>query len=222
MPREFASIYTDIAGKIAYLQKNGPASPHPVTIIGAGKSQSADTIRKAIEGGLTHFGENRVQEAQAKWPALKKTYPNTILQLIGPLQTNKVKEAVALFDEIATLDRVSLAQALKKEMDKQGRRLPCLIQINTGEEPQKSGIAPKEADAFIRYCIHDLKLPVEGLMCVPPTSAYPAPHFALLATIAKHHGLKRLSMGMSNDYETAIRLGATEVRLGTALFGERP
>lgn len=212
----------EICHNIRHLCKTSPGAAQEVTIVAASKSQPADTIICTIKkAGLSHFGENRVQEAEAKWPEIKKNHPEITLQLIGALQSNKAADAVALFDEIASLDRASLADALKKEMDKQKRYLPCLIQVNTGEEPQKSGVLPEDADAFIRYCINDLKLPIVGLMCVPPADDAPAPHFALLVKIAKKHGLKRLSMGMSHDYETAIRMGATEVRIGTALFGKR-
>jgi pyridoxal phosphate enzyme (YggS family) len=221
MTTDIRTTYNRIAKTIEEAQKASPSAVLRVDVVAACKSQNAQTIMSAIDAGITHFGENKVQEAQAKWPAIKAQHPHLTLQLIGALQSNKAKDAVALFDEIASLDRPSLAEALKMEMDKQQRFLPCLIQVNTGEELQKSGIMPADADAFIHYCMHDLKLNIVGLMCVPPQDAYPAPHFALLVKIAKTHGLKRLSMGMSHDYETAVRMGATEVRIGTALFGER-
>lgn len=166
-------------------------------------------------------GENRVQEAESKWPALKRRFPHVRLRLIGHLQTNKVREALALFDSIDTLDSIKLAEALRKEMDVRGRDTPCLIQVNTGAEPQKAGILPEDADQFIDDCINRLHLPIKGLMCIPPADAYPAPHFALLKKIADRHGLRDVSMGMSSDFETAVRLGATHIRLGTVLFGER-
>lgn len=212
------------------------ASAH-TRILAASKAQSMAQIEEAIACGLTLFGENRVQEAADKWPPLKQRYPEVRLHLIGPLQTNKAKDALALFDVIQTLDRPKLAAALAAEMKnwrneelKKKSIIPHLlnssfpqfyIQINTGEEPQKSGIAPKEADDFIVYCKNDLALPVVGLMCVPPENQPPAPHFALLRQIANNHGLSELSMGMSGDYEAAIRMGSSCVRIGTALFGER-
>ena len=174
-----------------------------------------------LEAGQRLFGENRVQEAAGKWPALRSAFPEIELHLIGPLQTNKVAEAVGLFDAIETLDREKLARALAGEMAKQGRRPACFVQINTGEEPQKAGIAPSLADPFIALCRGELGLPVEGLMCIPPQDADPAPHFALLRAIARRNALAGLSMGMSGDFETAIAAGATHVRIGTAIFGAR-
>lgn len=190
-------------------------------ILGASKGQGTDKIRAAYAQGLRMFGENRVQEAIAKWPPLKTEMPDVTLHLIGPLQTNKIREAVALFDVIQTIDRPKLAEALAKEMSKQNRSIACFIQINTGKEPQKAGITPEEADDFIGYCRNTLKLPVAGLMCIPPSQENPALHFALLHEIGKRNGLNELSMGMSEDFETAIRFGATIIRLGRALFGER-
>ena len=230
-------------------------------IVAATKQQGESDIIQAINAGITHFGENRVQEALEKWPHIKESYPDMTLQMIGGLQSNKAEAAVDLFDEILTVDRESLAKALKKAMDKlivdcpegakddtkqlpkaavlraegsEMRHIHCdeyglkktkrpnlMIQVNIGEEPQKSGVLPSDADDFIHYCKDELELPIVGLMCVPPADAYPAPYFALLATIAKRHNLQRLSMGMSRDYGAAIRMGATEVRLGTVLFGKR-
>lgn len=203
------------------MQEQSPVATKRVLCVAASKSQPEMAIVEAIAAGITHFGENRVQEAEEKWPAIKKAYPHVTLQHIGALQTNKVADAVMIYDEIASLDRPALADALHKEMQKQQKFLPCLIQVNTGEEPQKSGVLPAEASQFIRYCMDGLKFNIQGLMCVPPAEDYPAPHFALLANLAKEHGLKRLSMGMSHDYEIAARMGATEVRIGTALFGAR-
>jgi hypothetical protein len=174
----------------------------------------------ALHAGQRVFGENRVQEAAAKWPALRAEWPGLELHLIGPLQSNKTGEAVALFDVIETVDRPKLAATLAGEMARAGRWPPCLIQVNTGEEPQKAGVAPAEAPALIELA-RTLKLPLKGLMCIPPAGQPPAPHFALLARIAGRHGLDWLSMGMSGDFETAIRLGATHVRVGSAIFGER-
>lgn len=194
----------------------------PASVVAACKHQSAGDIEEAVAAGVACFGENRVQEAQAKWPELKKAHPHITLQMIGGLQSNKAEDAVALFDEILTVDRKSLAQALKAAMDKLGKAPKLMIQVNTGAEEQKGGIPVEQADDLIAYCRDELGLPIVGLMCVPPADQYPAPHFSLLATIAKRNGLKRLSMGMSSDFETAIRMGATEVRLGTVLFGTRP
>jgi pyridoxal phosphate enzyme (YggS family) len=194
---------------------------HRPSLLAASKGQEEAIIEEAIAAGITHFGENRVQEAQGKWETIKSRHPDVTLHLIGPLQTNKVADAVALFDIIQTLDRPKLADALAATMAKSGKKLPCFIQVNTGNEPQKAGVTPEEADAFINYCIKDCGLLVRGLMCIPPEGQPPAPHFALLKTIADRHGIKELSMGMSNDYETAIRMGATIIRLGRVLFGER-
>ena len=196
--------------------------PADVTLVAVSKTHDAAAVSTAIAAGQRVFGENRVQEAQAKYPALKATHPDLVLHLIGPLQTNKVKEAVTLFDVIETVDRPKLAEALVREMERAGRRPRCFIQINTGEEPQKAGVLPAAADAFIAECRERWRLPVDGLMCIPPLDQEPSPHFALLREIARRHTLPGLSMGMSADYEIAIRLGATHVRVGTAIFGERP
>ncbi len=192
-----------------------------VALVAVGKTHPATAIGAAIAAGHRLFGENRVQEAKAKWPALREAAPDTVLHLIGPLQTNKARDAVRLFDVIETVDRPKLAGALAREMDRTGRRPACLVEVNTGEEPQKAGILPQAADAFIAACRGEYGLPVEGLMCVPPQDDEPALHFALLAEIARRNGLARLSMGMTADFETAIGLGATHVRLGTAIFGPR-
>jgi hypothetical protein len=193
-----------------------------VTLVAVSKTHDAAAVSAAIAAGQRVFGENRVQEAQAKYPVLKAAHPDLVLHLIGPLQTNKAKDAVALFDVIESVDRPKLAEALARELDRAGRRPRCFIQINTGEEPQKAGVPPSAADAFIEECRERLRLPVVGLMCIPPFDQEPSPHFALLREIARRHGLKELSMGMSADYEIAVRLGATHVRVGTAIFGERP
>ena len=192
-----------------------------VTLVAVSKTHGADVIRPVLDAGQRVFGENRVQEAQAKWPALREDYPDVKLHLIGPLQTNKARQAVALFDVIHTVDRPKLAHVLAKEMDRQGRHLPVFIQVNTGEEPQKAGVAPQDADAFIAQCRTEHGLDVIGLMCIPPVDEEPAPHFALLEKIALRNGLDKLSMGMSGDFDTAIRLGATHVRVGSAIFGGR-
>lgn len=195
--------------------------PESITLVAVSKTHSARTVREALMGGHRVFGENRVQEAQAKYPELRAAFPDLALHLIGPLQTNKVKDAVAHCDVIETVDRPRLAEALAREMERSGRRLPCFIEVNTGEEAQKAGVLPEAADAFIADCRGRLGLPVVGLMCIPPEHEEPALHFALLREIAKRNGLDHLSMGMSADFETAIRFGATHVRVGTAIFGAR-
>jgi pyridoxal phosphate enzyme (YggS family) len=196
-------------------------APDSVTLVAVSKTHSAASVRDALIAGHRVFGENRVQEAQTKYPPLRERFPDLVLHLIGPLQTNKVRDAVALCDVIETVDRPRLAQVLAKEMERSGRRLPCLIEVNTGEEPQKSGVLPAAADDFIVECRDRLGLPIEGLMCVPPLDEEPALHFALLREIARRTGLGLLSMGMSADFEKAIRFGATHVRVGTAIFGAR-
>lgn len=197
--------------------------PASVTLIAVSKTFGAQAIRPLLEAGQRVFGENRVGEAKDKWPALTADYPDVELHLIGPLQTNKARDAVALFDVIQSLDRASLAAELAKEIARTGgRRNPRLfVQVNTGAEPQKSGVLPEEADTFLAACRERHGLVVEGLMCIPPAEEAPAPHFALLAKIAARNGLKHLSMGMSADFEAAIRFGATHVRIGSAIFGER-
>jgi len=193
-----------------------------ITLVAVAKSHQPAAIRPALQAGHRVFGENRVQEAEAKWPALKADYPDLRLHLVGGLQRNKVKRAVALFDAIETIDRRELARAVADEIARGGRRPQCFVQVNTGEEPQKGGVAPADADAFIATCRDDFGLAIAGVMCVPPLEDEPSPHFALLREIAKRNGVEGLSMGMSGDFETAIRFGATHVRIGTAIFGERP
>jgi pyridoxal phosphate enzyme (YggS family) len=192
-----------------------------VTLVAVSKTHPADSVRAALQAGQRIFGENRVQEAIAKFPGLRRDFPDLTLHLIGPVQTNKVKDAVAHCDIIETVDRPRLAEALAREMERSGRRLPCFIEVNTGEEAQKAGVLPAAADAFIADCRDRLGLPIIGLMCIPPEHEEPALHFALLREIAKRNGLDKLSMGMSADFETAIRFGATHVRVGTAIFGAR-
>ncbi|MDP9137397.1 MAG: YggS family pyridoxal phosphate-dependent enzyme [Pseudomonadota bacterium] len=196
-------------------------APSAVSLIAVSKSFAAAEILPVLEAGQRVFGENRVQEAAEKWPALRQRYPSLELHLIGPLQTNKVRDAVALFEVIHTLDRLKLAKAIRAECDGQGKRPKLLVQINTGEEPQKSGVAPAEADTFIAQCRDEVGLSIAGLMCIPPADEEPALHFALLAKIARRNGLAGLSMGMSADFETAIALDATFIRVGSAIFGER-
>ena len=207
--------------QIAEAAEAAGRDPASVTLVAVGKTHPAPWIEAAVAAGQRLFGENRVQEAQGKFPELKARHPDLVLHLIGPLQTNKADVAVGLFDVIETLDRPKLARVLAKEMDRAGRRPACFVQVNTGEEPQKAGVAPGEADALVALARDELGLPVRGLMCIPPFDEEPAPHFALLREIARRNGLETLSMGMSADYETAIRFGATHVRVGTAIFGPR-
>ncbi|MGF1641276.1 MAG: YggS family pyridoxal phosphate-dependent enzyme [Rhodospirillales bacterium] len=192
-----------------------------VALVAVTKTHAAQRIGPALEAGHRVFGENRVQEAEAKWPALAARYPDIRLHLIGPLQTNKAAHAVRLFEMIETVDRPKLARALAQAMDREGRRPDVLIQVNTGEEPQKHGVLPTAVDAFVRACIDELALPVKGLMCIPPVDEEPSLHFALLREIARRNGLPELSMGMTGDFAVAIRFGATIVRVGTAIFGAR-
>jgi len=192
-----------------------------VTLIAVSKTFFADDIRPVLTAGQRVFGENRVQEAMGKWPDLRTEFSGIELHLIGPLQSNKATEAVATFDVIHTVDRPKIARALKTEMDKQGRSLPCFVQVNTGEEPQKAGIAPKDVDAFVAECREIVGLDIKGLMCIPPVEDAPGEHFALLEKIAKRNGLNQLSMGMSSDYQVAVGFGATHVRVGSAIFGAR-
>ncbi len=195
--------------------------PGSVQLVAVSKTFDADAIRPVIEAGQKVFGENRVQESQGKWPALKEQYPDLQLHLIGPLQTNKARDAVQLFDCIETVDREKLARVLAREMANAGRKVPVFVQVNTGAESQKAGILPDEADAFVTFCRDECRLEVKGLMCIPPIDEEPALHFALLEKIAKRNGLTGLSMGMSADFETAVQFGATHVRVGSAIFGER-
>ena len=206
---------------IANAAQEAGRAANATALCAVSKTFPADAIEPVIALGQKIFGENRVQEAEGKWPDLKAGHADIELHLIGPLQTNKTRNAVALFDVIQTLDRPNLAQSLAKEMEKADRRLPCYIQINTGEEPQKAGISPREADAFVKACRDDYQLDIAGLMCIPPQNEEASPHFALLADIAARNGLTGLSMGMSADYPLAIEFGATIVRVGSAIFGPR-
>jgi pyridoxal phosphate enzyme (YggS family) len=209
-----------ILARIAAARK-AAVTPAPVTqLVAVSKTVAEDGVREALAAGQRVFGENRVQEAQSKFPQLKAEFADLELHLIGPLQSNKVKEAVALFDVIQTLDRDKLADALAAERDRSGKCPRLFIQVNTGEEPQKAGVLPRETAALIAKA-RDLKLPVEGLMCIPPADDDAAPHFALLLKLAREHGLKNLSMGMSGDFELAVKFGATHVRVGSAIFGAR-
>lgn len=212
-----AAVRRDIAEAAADCGRD----PMSVHLVAVSKTHGEDAVRAALAAGQTVFGENKVQEAKAKFAGLRAEFPDLRLHMVGPLQTNKVKDAVATFDVIESLDRPKLAQALADEIAAAGRRPELLVQINTGEEPQKAGALPLEADAFIDDCVKRLGLPITGLMCVPPVDEEPAMHFALLREIAARHNLHKLSMGMSGDFPTAIRFGATHVRIGTAIFGAR-
>lgn len=211
----------EVEAGIARACKDARRERASVTLIAVSKTFDADAIMPVIAAGQRVFGENRVQEAKAKWPALVAAHPGLRLHLIGPLQSNKAKEAVALFDAIHSVDRPSVCEALAKEMARQQRAPELFVQLNTGEEPQKAGIAPADADAFIAACRDTYGLTISGLMCIPPVEEPPAPHFALTAKIAARNGLSQLSMGMSADFATAIQLGATHVRIGSAIFGAR-
>jgi pyridoxal phosphate enzyme (YggS family) len=215
-----ASRLDAVTARIAHAAKVAGRRAEDVTLIAVSKTHPAEHIVPLIEAGQRAFGENRVQEAQAKWPSLKARFPNIELHLVGQLQSNKADEAVALFDCIHSLDRHSLVAALAKAMDKAGRRVPCFVQVNIGAEEQKGGCAIADLPALLAEA-RTADLPVTGLMCVPPADIEPAPFFALLAKLAADNGLAQLSMGMSGDFETAVLLGATHVRVGTALFGER-
>jgi pyridoxal phosphate enzyme (YggS family) len=210
-----------VRDKIVAAAKSAGRDSGLVSLVAVSKTQPQEAVREALAAGQRLFGENRVQEALAKFPGLRNAYPDLVLHLIGPLQTNKVRDAVVHCDVIETVDRPRLAEALAREMERSGKRPSCYVEVNTGEEAQKAGIAPGATDAFIADCRDRLGLPVAGLMCIPPHDENPAPHFALLREIARRNGLSGLSMGMSADYETAIRFGATHVRVGTAIFGAR-
>ena len=219
-----AANLASVLERIAAARAKAVAPAPETKLVAIAKTHGAEDILPVLEAGQRVFGENRVQEAKAKWPPLRERFPDIELHLVGPLQTNKARDALELFDVIETLDRLRLAEALKAEIDKRGagRLKQLLVEVNTGEEPQKAGVAPKDVAGFVAQCRDDLKLPVAGLMCIPPVDEEPALHFALLKKLAGECGLASLSMGMSADFETAIRFGATHVRVGTAIFGERP
>ena len=221
MEESIAANLAAVRGRIEAAARAAGRPPEAVSLVAVSKTQPADAVRAALAAGQRVFGENRVQEGLAKFPELRGEFPDLELHLIGPLQTNKVREAVAHFDLIETVDRPRLAEALAREMQRTGRRLPCYVEVNTGEEPQKAGVLPEATDEFIAECRDRLGLPIVGLMCIPPEHDEPALHFALLREIARRNGLDILSMGMSADFETAIRFGATHVRVGTAIFGAR-
>ncbi len=219
---DVAANLAQVRARIAAAARARGRDASEIDLVAVSKTHGANAIRAAIAAGQRVFGENRVQEAEDKWPALKAEFPDVRLHLIGPLQSNKVKRALQLFDAIETVDRPRLARMLAEEMARTGRRPACFIEVNTGEEAQKSGIAPAALDAFVRECRETFGLPVAGLMCIPPANEEPSPHFGLLAEMAKRNGLFHLSMGMSADFEIAIAFGATHVRIGTAIFGPRP
>ncbi len=212
----------DVRRKVVEVAKATGRDPSGIELVAVSKTFDAGAIEPVLEAGHRIFGENRVQEAARKWPALKARHPGVVLHLIGPLQTNKAADAVALFDVIQTVDREKVARAISAELHKQSKRIRLFVQVNIGEEPQKAGVAPAETDAFLRLCRSDLGLEIEGLMCIPPAADDPAPYFALLAKLARRNGLAGLSMGMSADFPAAISLGATLVRVGSAIFGTRP
>ncbi|MBB3950987.1 YggS family pyridoxal phosphate-dependent enzyme [Aureimonas jatrophae] len=212
----------DICARVLAATREAGRPAGSVELVAVSKTFEAHEIRPVLEAGQRVFGENRVQEAMAKWPALRDSYPDIELHLIGPLQSNKAAEAVALFDVIETVDREKIAAALAKEMARQNRRPRLFVQVDIGEEAQKAGIAPNEAVAFVQHCRDGHGLSIEGLMCIPPVDEAPGPFFALLQTIAGEAGVEKLSMGMSGDFERAIPFGATSVRVGSAIFGTRP
>jgi hypothetical protein len=218
---DIAANIAGIRARMARAAGEAGRDPSAVKLIAISKTQPAAVVEAAILAGQTVFGENRVQEASQKFPDLKQRYPGLELHLVGPLQSNKVREAISLFDVIHTLDRESLALALLRERERSGRCPRLFIQVNTGEEPQKAGLAPRDVLDFVGRCREEWKLGVSGLMCIPPVNDMPAPHFAFLATLARSAGLQELSMGMSGDFEAGIALGATCIRVGSAIFGER-
>jgi PLP dependent protein len=219
---EVAANLAAVRDRVAAAARAAGRAESAVTLIAVAKSQPEERIEAALTAGQRVFGENYVQEAQRRWPDLRRTWPGVELHLVGHLQSNKAAEAVALFDAIQTVDRPKLAREIAREMAKQGRRPRLFVQVNTGEEPQKSGVAPGGLDPFLGLCRGDLGLSVEGLMAIPPEGDDVALHAALLAKLARRHGLAGLSVGMSGDFEAAIRFGATHVRVGTAIFGARP
>ena len=213
--------FEEIKTRMAKAAREAARDDGGTALVAVTKTFGAEDILPVLEAGHRIYGENRVQEAEGKWPALREKFPGLELHLIGPLQSNKAADAVALFDVIETVDREKIARALKAEMDRQGRRLALYVQVNTGLEPQKAGIAPDETAGFVALCRDELGLSVEGLMCIPPADENPGPHFALLRKLARESGVEKLSMGMSGDFETAIGFGATSVRVGSAIFGSR-
>ena len=218
---ELQERLNEVRSHIAAAARQAGRPDGAVQLVAVSKTFDADAIRPAISAGQRVFGENRVQESQGKWPELKAETPDIELHLIGPLQSNKAADAVALFDVIETVDREKIARAIADEMKRQGKTLRLYVQVNTGLEPQKAGIAPDDTAAFVDLCRNELGLSIEGLMCIPPAEENPGPHFALLAKLAEKAGVEKLSMGMSSDYEIAVAFGATSVRVGSAIFGAR-
>jgi hypothetical protein len=221
MTHDPVTALASVEARIVAAASKAKREPAAIHLVAVTKTFGPEAIVPVLDAGHRLFGENRVQEAKVKWPAFRQSYPNVELHLIGSLQSNKAKDAVALFDAIHTIDRPRIAQAIAGEMSKQGRRPKLFIEVNTGEEPQKAGVMPKEAPALLRLCREELKLEIAGLMCIPPHDEEPAIHFAFLAKLAGELGLKELSMGMSADFETAIAFGATYVRVGSEIFGAR-
>jgi pyridoxal phosphate enzyme (YggS family) len=218
---ELQERLADVRQRIANAERLAGRPSGSVQLVAVSKTHDAEAIRPAIAAGQRVFGENRVQESQGKWPGLQAEFPDIELHLIGPLQSNKAAEAVALFDVIETIDREKIARALSEEMKRQGKSPRCYVQVNTGLEPQKAGIAPDDTIRFVALCRDELGLHVDGLMCIPPAEENPGPHFALLAKLAAECNVGKLSMGMSGDYESAVAFGATSVRVGSAIFGLR-
>ncbi|MEM9287272.1 MAG: YggS family pyridoxal phosphate-dependent enzyme [Pseudomonadota bacterium] len=210
-----------VLADIARYAKRNDRDPADIALMAVSKTKSAEDIRPVLAAGHRLFGENKVQEAAEKWPDLRAAYPDVTLALIGPLQSNKARQAIQVFDRIDSVDREKIARALARVMQEEDCQIPILVQVNTGEEAQKAGVAPMEADAFIAFCREECGLDVQGLQCIPPADDHPAPHFALLGRIAERNGLSTLSMGMSADYDAAIAMGSTIVRVGTAIFGAR-
>jgi PLP dependent protein len=221
MQSKTTEALADINARLGEAAREDGRSPNDVKLIAVSKTFDAPDILPVLDVGQRLFGENRVQEAKGKWPELKERYPDIELHLIGPLQSNKAKEAVELFDAIHSIDRPKIAKAIAEEMTKQGKTLQLFVQVNTGEEPQKAGVMPRETKAFVDMCRVELGLTLAGLMCIPPVDDEPAVHFAFLDKLAKECGLAGRSMGMSSDYETAVKFGATHVRVGSAIFGAR-
>jgi pyridoxal phosphate enzyme (YggS family) len=219
--QDVAARLQETRAAIARAARDFGRKPEAVTLVAVSKTKPAEAILPALEAGQVDFGENYVQEAKEKWPALRERFPQARLHMIGPLQSNKARDAVALFDVIHSLDRESLAKELAREIERAGKAPQLIVQVNTGAEPQKGGVLPGEIDAFLELCRTRYGLTIAGLMCIPPAEDQPSPHFGLLAKIAKRSGLAILSMGMSADYEAAIQLGATHVRVGSAIFGAR-
>ncbi len=221
MTNSVAQRLSQVKERMEKAARNAGRDAKDIELVAVSKTHPTERIAEALDAGHRSFGENRVQEAMAKFPELRARFPDLELHLVGPLQSNKAADAVATFDVIQTVDREKIARALAKEMERQGRSPRSFLQVNTGEEPQKAGVAPGDVGAMVALC-RDLGLPLRGLMCIPPVEEPPAPHFALLRQLAQRHELPLLSMGMSNDFETAVELGATLVRVGTAIFGARP